>query len=519
MKTAVIYARYSSDSQTEQSIEGQLRVCKEYAQKNDIVIVDTYIDRAMSGTNDNRVAFQKMIKDSNNHQFSIVLVYKLDRFSRNKYESVIHKKTLKDNGVRIVSCMENIPDTPEGTLMEALLEGFNQYFSEELTQKVNRGLRESWLKGNATGGAHVFGYDIVNKKYVVNEYEKDIVLKCFNMYSNGYRARVIAETLNEQGYHRINGKKFDKKYVLFILHNSRYTGVVEHHGVIYDKIFPRIIDDILWNKVNAINEENKLAPSRKKEIYDYILSGKLICGKCNHKMFGESGTSHTKDIHYYYSCSSKRKKRCNCDKKSIQKQLLEDTVINAISKLLGTEQNIEYLSSKIFEYHKNQMKDNTNLKLLEKQRKDIFKSSQNMLKAIEQGIITDMTKTRLQQLETELAEIDIEINKEKLKDYSLLSKEEIEHFLRKNVFEDMSDIKIRKLVINTLVRQIHLYEDKIVILFNFTTPPDKPKLTLEENIQTDEQITSALNNPQSSCLLPQSAPKKPVPLKRLFYFI
>lgn len=98
------------------------------------------------------------------------------------------------------------------------------------------------------------------------------------------------------------------------------------------------------------------------------------------------------------------------------------------------------------------------------------------------------------------------INKEKLKDYSLLTKEEIDGFLRKNVFEDMSDIKIRKLVINTLVRQIYLYEDKIVILFNFTTPPDKPKLTLEENIQTAEQITSALNNPQSSCILPQSAP-------------
>ena len=194
MKTAVIYARYSSDSQTEQSIEGQLRTCKEYAEKNDIIIVDTYIDRAMTGTNDNRIAFQKMLKDSGNHQFSVVLVYKLDRFSRNKYESVIHKKTLKDNGVGIISCMENIPDTPEGTLMETLLEGFNQYFSEELTQKVNRGLKESWLKGNATEGGHVFGYDIINKKYVVNEYEKEIVIRTFEMYSNGYRARVIAET-------------------------------------------------------------------------------------------------------------------------------------------------------------------------------------------------------------------------------------------------------------------------------------------------------------------------------------
>ena len=508
MKTAVIYARYSSDSQSEQSIEGQIHVCKDYAEKNGIVIVDTYIDRAMTGTNDNRVAFQKMLKDSNNHQFSIVLVYKLDRFSRNKYESVIHKKTLKDNGVSLVSCMENIPNTPEGTLMETLLEGFNQYFSEELTQKVNRGLRESWLKGNATGGKKVFGYDIVNKKYVINEYEKEIILKVFQMYASDYRARVIAETLNELGYHRNNCKKFDEKYVLWILHNSRYTGVVEHHGIKYDKIFPRIIDDNLWNKVNAINEENKFAPSRKKEIFDYILSGKLICGECKHKMYGESGTSHTKDIHYYYVCGSRRKKRCPCTMKAIKKQVLEDMVINTITQLLNSEQNIQFLTNAIFNYHQKHSQDNANLKLLEQKRKETYKASQNILKAIEQGIITDLTKSRLQQLENELTELDIEITKEKYKDNSLLTKEEIEHFLRKQVFEDTQNIKIRKLLVNTFVRTVYLYNDKVVILFNYTNSPDKPKFTVEENIETEKQINSALSNTQGSCLYLHSAPNE-----------
>ena len=164
---AVIYARYSSDNQREESIEGQIRECMEYANYNEITVVDTYIDRAMTGTNDNRASFQKMLKDSNKKQWSVVIVYKLDRFSRNKYESVIHKKTLKDNGIRLVSAMENIPDSPEGTLMEALLEGFNQYFSEELAQKVNRGIKESWLKGNATGGVGPFGYDVKEKKYII----------------------------------------------------------------------------------------------------------------------------------------------------------------------------------------------------------------------------------------------------------------------------------------------------------------------------------------------------------------
>ena len=112
MKTAAVYARYSSDNQTEQSIEGQLRVCEEYAQRNDIVIVDTYIDRAMTGTNDNRPDFRRMIKDSAKKSWDFILVYKLDRFSRNKYETAIHKKTLKDNGVKVLSAMENIPETP-----------------------------------------------------------------------------------------------------------------------------------------------------------------------------------------------------------------------------------------------------------------------------------------------------------------------------------------------------------------------------------------------------------------------
>lgn len=137
MKKAIIYARYSSDSQTEQSIEGQLRVCREYAQNNDILIVDTYIDRAMTGTNDMRPDFQRMLKDSAKRQWEVVLVYKLDRFSRNKFESVIHKKTLRDNGVTILSAMENLTDSPEGRMMETVLEGFEQSNGHKEYKKLN----------------------------------------------------------------------------------------------------------------------------------------------------------------------------------------------------------------------------------------------------------------------------------------------------------------------------------------------------------------------------------------------
>jgi len=152
MKIAVIYARYSSDAQTEQSIEGQLRVCQDYASKNNIVIVDTYIDRAMTGTNDLRPDFQRMLRDSATGKWDYVLVYKLDRFSRNKYESITHKHTLKQHGISVISATENIPDTPEGIILESLLEGMNQYYSAELSQKVKRGMRETRIKGNFQGG-------------------------------------------------------------------------------------------------------------------------------------------------------------------------------------------------------------------------------------------------------------------------------------------------------------------------------------------------------------------------------
>ena len=149
MKTAVIYARYSSSNQTEQSIEGQLRVCHEFAERENILILDTYIDRAMTGTNDNRADFQRMIKDSGKREWDYVIVYKLDRFSRDKYATAVHKKTLKDNGVKLLSATECIPHTPEGIIMESLIEGMGQYYSEELSQKVRRGMNETRQKATS----------------------------------------------------------------------------------------------------------------------------------------------------------------------------------------------------------------------------------------------------------------------------------------------------------------------------------------------------------------------------------
>ena len=494
MRTGVIYARYSSDSQTEQSIEGQVRVCKQYAEKHDIVIVDQYVDRAMTGTNDNRAALQQMIKDSKKKQFNVVLVYKLDRFARNKYESVVNRKKLTDNGVELVSAMENIPDTPEGKLFLAVIEGFNEYFSEDLRQKVNRGMKESWLKGLSTGGKPVFGWNVVDKRYVIDESEAEIVREVFAKYAQGYKAVAIAQDLQARGVRRKSGKLLDQKYLYILLHDKRYTGVVTRQGIEYTNIFPRIISDEVWNKVYEINQENLIAPSRKKEIFDYILSGKLICGDCKHKMGGESGTSRTGSSYYYYSCLSKKKKRAKCNIKPVRKEYLEDLVIQATLSFLQSNAVIRQIAELICKKHEKLMHDDTTLKHLQQKYNNARKSADNIVKAIEQGIINEFTKDRLAELQAEMHQWEFEINKEKQRTYSTLTPDEIEKFLLSKVMSNPDDIKMRKLLVNTFVREVIWYGDKMVITFNFQDGTTPPKHTIENVKTTEKEIATTLND-------------------------
>ncbi len=455
-----------------------------------------------------RPDFQRMLRDSERKAWQIVLVYKLDRFSRNKYENTIHKHTLKENGVKLVSAMENIPDTPEGIILESLLEGMNQYYSAELAQKINRGIKESWIKGNATGGVSGYGYNIVDKKYIIDESEAEIVRDIFTKYAQGFQAVSIAKDLAERGIRRKDGKPIDTKYLYRILHNQKYTGRVEHRGTVYENIVPRIIPDELWMRVKAINDENKIAPCRKKETLEYILTGKLVCSCCKRRMRGESGTSHTGEIHYYYMCATRRRKLAECHTKPVQKQYLEDLVINYTSQIVKDNESIHWIAQEMYEVHQKMVKDDTMLKSLTQQRADALKASQNLIKAIEQGIITEQTRSRLVELERQIQQLDFDIDKEKQKNYNYLTVEEIEDFLRKQVLENPEDIKIRKAIINMFIREVILYDDHILITYNFTDNPEPVTLNPEYIQEVEKQSEkAALSLPKSSCLCPSAQPK------------
>ena len=497
MKRVVAYARYSSDSQTEQSIEGQLRAIHEYAQRNDCVIVDEYVDKAMTGTNDRRPAFQKMLADARKGLFEAILVYRLDRFSRSKYENAIHKKTLKDHNVKLVSVMENIPDTIEGQMMESMLEAMAQYYSEELALKVQRGLKESYMKGQYTGGPVLYGYVVENKKNVICEQEAMVVRDVFEMYTKGYTAEVIRKVLRDRNIRDQRGNFFTQKALYKMLLNTKYNGRVTHRGVEYTNIYPKIIDDVLWSQVDDIHQSNKHGPSKKKDIYDYILSGKLVCGNCNELMVGISGTSSTGSIYYYYACYSRKRKLHDCTTKTISKQLLEDLVVDTTWSMLQDQGAVEMLADKTQKLHEQQSRDNLCLKSLEARRNEALKASRNIIKAIEQGIITEQTKVRLAELEREISQLDHDIEKEKLKSYSNISKEQIIAFLSQSIHGDNQSIDTRKALVKTFVKQVIYYPDKIVIVYNFTNKQSRALLTKDQLKTIEGDVLSPSSTFQS----------------------
>ena len=459
MKTAVIYARYSSERQTEQSIEGQLRECMAYAEHHDMMVVDTYIDRAMTGTNDNRNDFQRMLKDAQKKAWDVVLVYKLDRFSRNKYEMAIHKKTLRDYDISLVSAKEHIPDGPEGIILESLLEGMAEYYSAELAQKVSRGMRETRIKGNYAGGGIPYGYKVENRKFVVSEDEAQIVIRIYEMYASGVIAKNIIKTLTDEGIMHSSGKPFTRAIIYGILQNERYIGVYHHktEGA-YTQTFPPIVPQHLFDTVRAIAEGNRHGKHPEEVVY--LLRNKLKCGYCGKSITSESGTSRNGTVVRYYKCSTRKKDSTKCHKTPIRKEILEQLIVDVTLKVLNNPQTIDAIADRVFEAHEKRLDDTSVIHILEAERDKIRKALDNMLSAVEQGIITSSTKQRIEELEAALEVAEGKVLVEKSKNKVQLTPADIKKFILKALKKEP------RLMIKTLVKEVILYDDKVEVYYN-----------------------------------------------------
>lgn len=478
-KQGVIYARYSSDRQNEQSIAGQVEVCTEWAKKNDINIVQIYHDEALTGKNDKRPAFQQMIKDAKNGGFDYVIVYKVDRFARNRYDSAIYKAQLKKNGVRVISAMENIADGPEGIILESVLEGMAEYYSANLAQNVIRGMGQRAEQGKYLGGTVPLGYKIdKDKNYVIDKSTELIVRRVYELYSDGVTIKEICNELNAAGYKTSTGKKFSYGSLHRILTNPKYIGRYECMGAVLENAIPQIIDKEMFDKVQQRVQKNKISPASCKSNVNFHLTGKLFCGKCGNNMVGDSGTSKTGTTHYYYSCIEKKRNHA-CTKKTVKKDWIEQIITDITINEVLTDENIEYISQKAFELNEKERKDTSELVLLKKTLHDVENVINNLIKAIEQGIITDSTKQRLLDAEEQKKSLQLSIAKEQIKK-PVITKEQIKFFLydmKDKVYNADERIDV---IIRTFVNAVYLYDDKLIITFNLRDGEELKRIELSE---------------------------------------
>ena len=479
----VIYARYSSHNQTEQSIEGQLKECYEFAKRNDYNVIGEYIDRALTGTSDNRPQFKKMIEDSAKKQFSGVLVYQLDRFARNRYDSATYKNRLKKNGVRVFSARENISQDASGILVEGLLESMAEYYSAELSQKIKRGMEINASKFLHTGGNNVsLGFKIDSEKhYQIDESTAPIVKKIFEMYINGSTMAEIIRYLNSHNYKTMRGTEFNKNSIRKILLNKRYIGCYIYKGKITPNAIPRIIDDETFKKAEEIMKKNKNAPARSRAKAEYLLTTKLFCGYCKEMMIGVSSTSHTGKKYNYYTCKNAIKKICS--KKKVGKDYIEDLIITETRKLL-TKENIIKISKQVM-LSINKEQDNSKLKQLNKELKDNQKRHNNLIQAVSECDIESVRKSLYLEIE-KIEEVNKTIEKEIIEEQGNLiniNEKQIQFFLTEIKNGNVNDIKYRKMLINIFVNKIYLYDDKLIIMFNVQDKQVEINLDLVYNIE------------------------------------
>lgn len=465
----VIYARYSpGPNQTDQSIEGQVRDCYEYAKKNGIQIIEVYADRHLTGTeSEHRNEFQRMLRDAEKKQFSVVIVWKIDRFGRNREEIAINKVHLKKHGVKVCYAQEHIPEGPEGIILESMLEGMAEYYSAELAQKIRRGQRESVLKGRIITPSVLYGYKKdSDMHYVIDESEAPIVREIFQMYADGFMLKDICSSLNDRGVRNKRGNQFKYNMIHNMLRNRQYIGEYRFGEHVNPDAIPAIVSLELFEAVQEriLASSRPVTAARARADVKYLLTDKVTCAECGYHYQGESGTGKHGERHYYYKCHGKKQRKSVCHSRNFKKKWLEDFVLMHTSQDVLTDEMIELIADRVLAYQESESVGYA-VKSLEAQLSSCEGKIANIMKAIEAGIFTDTTKARLQELESERESLSLSLAQEKNKRVPF-SKEHIIYWLELFRSGDTESEAFREKMFNTFINHIVIDNDVMIIAYN-----------------------------------------------------
>ena len=499
-EAGVIYARYSSHNQKDISVEQQIEKCQELAREFGIYIVETYKDRAVSGRTDKRTDFQRMLKDAAVGQWRYVLAWKSNRIGRNMMEALINETRLQELGVRILYVEEDFDDTAAGRFAARSMMNVNQFYSENMAEDIKRGLYDNARNCMVANGHLTFGYKADETlHYLIDEPRAAAVREIFTRVAAGEPFVDIFNSLNRRGITTSYGQPWGRTSLNKIITNERYRGIYIYGDIRIEGGIPRIISDELFFKVQEVITTKKNPRGRHRVNGDYLLTGKLFCGKCGAPMTGYSGTSRSGELHYYYVCQKHRLEKA-CDKKNVRRDMIEYSIAKGIRDQVLQDDVIEWIADQTIAYNERKEAEGQ-IGLLEEQLATVKKGIRNIIAAIEQGIITPSTKERLQELEREQSQIEGKIAAARA-DIIPVQRDRLVEWLRSLREGDIQNKKYQANLFDTFLLRAFVFDNDAKITFSFSG--DKNTITSPLDLLPD--VTNE-NSAECSFKLHQAPPK------------
>lgn len=475
LKTAVIYARFSCSKQREASIDDQLRVCRDWCAREGYKVVGEYADRAVSGRTDCREQFQQMIASAG--ESDIVLVYMMDRFSRDAYDAPIYKRELAKRGVQLVSALESIPDSPEGIIYEKLLEGLAACESIKTSVRVKRGMEGNALQCKANG-VRIWGYTIGDDgRYQIDEEIAPLVREAFARRIDGECAESIARDFAARGYRTTTGRPFTSGAMHVLLHNDKYTGLYHWGDVRVEGGMPAIIDKATFEAACG----TRVVKNRADEDWGvFALSGKIVCAECGRELAGTSGRGKSGRKYEYYRCKK-------CGGKAVRRDKVEGAISEALRCMLQDRDTCMEIAERVERWANGGAFADV-AKAARKSKADAERGLANILKAIEEGIIPPGAKERIAELEEQRdrAELDMRMHKEQAFDA-----EDFCDFLQHGATLTDEDLLAAFVASAVIVGEGEGQE--VLVLLNYHANEKEPARLTLERVRTNQEWWTALD--------------------------
>ena len=462
--TAVAYARYSSSGQRDVSIDQQLADIRAFAKREGYTIVHEYADHARSGFKNSsaRTAFQTMMAAAESGAFDTLIVWKVDRFGRNREESAVFKGRLRRHGVKVIYAMEPIPEGSAGVLLEGMLEATAEWYSRTLSENVTRGMTDNAHRC-LYNGTRVLGYTRgADGRYAVQPEEAAVVRHIFDLYSSGYSAARICRELNAAGVRTSYGNSFKPEGLLRIIANERYTGVYIWGDIRVPGGMPAIIEKSVFEEAQRM--KGKTARHIEQGAVDYLLTGKAFCGLCGAAMIGDSGTSRTGVRHHYYTCQA-HKARKGCQMRSVQKDFLEEKVVSLVLDYVLSDAQIEKTVDAVVALQEEELKSSP-LAAMEAEYAEVKKKIANINNAIAAGIWNSSTSAMLTELESSAETLRVSVETLRYSQSQLIDRDRVLFFLRRFTKGDRSDPLLRRHIIDTFVNAVYVFDDHLDLVTN-----------------------------------------------------